>query len=173
MNPVKKTAELNIQPDNFLISNLNDEIRVDQQCQALLKDFHRYLLERGECPPLEAGSRAGGADYFLRDFVIDSLRANIFAVSARQVRGFAGNWYIHRTLEPNMKELGAILKGVAAFYYYCADNGWVNIAMSKEIATVCADLDYFHQRIDSFHALKGDDYPGWCEACPDKNESRL
>jgi hypothetical protein len=166
MNTATTPAEQNIHPDNFCISDLNDEIRVDQQCQALLKSFHRHLLEHAGYPPLEAGSMAGGGDYFLRDYVIDTLRANIFHITARQVRGFAGNWYIHRTLEPNMKELGTILKGVAAFYRYCADNGWLHSAVSYDITAVCADLDYFHRRIDSFHALKGDDYPGWCEECP-------
>lgn len=166
MNTATPPAEQSIHPDNFFISDLNDEMRVDQQCQTLLKNFHRHLLESRDCPPLEAGSMASGGDYFLRDYVIDTLRANIFHLTAPQVRGFAGNWYIHRTLEPNMKELEAILKGVAAFYRYCAVNAWVNTLISDEIAAVCADLDYFRGRIDSFHALKGDDYPGWCEECP-------
>jgi len=169
MNTATSPTRQNIHPDNFFISDLNDEIRVDKLCQRLLKNFHQSLLERGDCPPLEVGAMAGGADYFLRDYVIDTLRSNIFHISARQVRGFAGNWYIHRTLEPNMKELGVILKGVAAFYHYCAGTGWVNSSVSHEIAATCADLDYFHRRIDSFHALKGDDYSGWCEECPDKN----
>jgi hypothetical protein len=166
MNLLKNPAGLNVQPDNFSISDLSDEIRVDQLCQTLLKHFHQHLLDTGNFTPLEAGSMAGGADYFLRDYVIDSLRANIFHITARQVRGFAGNWYVHRTLEPNMKELETILKGVQGFYCYCADNDWVETIASDEIAATCSDVDYFRERIDSFHALKGDDYPGWCEQCP-------
>lgn len=165
MNTTTST-EQNIQPTNFSISDFNDEIRVDQLCQSLLKNFHRHLLDSGDYTPLKAGSIAGGADYFLRDYVIDTLRANLFHITARQVRGFAGNWYIHRTLEPNMKELEAILSGVATFYRYCGVNGWVVAAVVDDIAAVCADLDYFRRRIDCFHALKGDDYPGWCEECP-------
>lgn len=168
MKPATTPVEQSIQSDNFLINDLNDEIRVDQLCQSLLKDFHRYLLDSGNCTPIEAGSMAGGGDYFLRDYVIDTLRANIFHITASQVRGFAGNWYIHRTLEPNMKELEAILKGVGAFYCYCADHGWITTATSHEIAAVCADLDYFQRRIDGFHALKGDDYLEWCDQCPFK-----
>ncbi|MBD1399165.1 hypothetical protein [Pelovirga terrestris] len=166
MNSLNKTAELNVQPDNFYINHLSDEIRVEQLCQKLLKHFHQHLLDSGKFSPLEAGSMASGADYFLRDFVIDSLRANIFHITARQVRGFAGNWYVHRNLEPNMKELETILKGVREFYCYCANNSWAETTVCHQIAEICCDLDYFRERIDSFHALTGDDYPGWCEQCP-------
>jgi hypothetical protein len=166
MNLLKKTSGLTVHPDNFSMNNLSDEIRVDQLCKTLLRHFHQHLIETDHFSPLEAGSMAGGADYFLRDYVIDSLRANIFHITARQVRGFAGNWYVHRTLEPNMKELEMILKGVQKFYGYCADNGWVEAIVSDEIAATCTDVGYYRERIDSFHALKGDDYPGWCEQCP-------
>ncbi len=166
MNPANNNAELNVQPDIFFINDINDEIRVDQLCQKLLKIFHQNLLDSGNFSSLEAGSMAGGADYFLRDYVIDSLRANIFHITARQVRGFAGNWYVHRTLEPNLKELEVILKGVREFYCYCTDNSWIDTIVRDEIAEICCDLDYFRERIDSFHALTGDDYPGWCEQCP-------
>jgi hypothetical protein len=166
MSSLKKTAGVNVKPDNFSINDLSDEIRVDQLCQKLLKNFHQHLLDSGHFSPLEAGSMAGGADYFLRDYVIDSLRANIFHITARQVRGFGGNWYVHRTLEPSTKELEVILKGVQGFYCYCADNRWVDITVSHEIAVICSDVDYFRERIDSFNALTGDDYPGWCEQCP-------
>ena len=166
MNPAKKFAAGNLKPDDFSITDLSDEIRVDQLSQTLLKRFHQHLLDIDKLNPLEAGSMAGGIDYFLRDYVIDSLRANIFSITASQVRGFAGNWYIHRNLEPNMKELGAILKGVAAFYRYCSLNGWLDSGITEEIVAVCADLDFYRGRIDSFHALQGDDYPNWCEQCP-------
>ena len=166
MNTATPPAKQKIHSDDFIINNLDDELRADQLCQKLLKNFHRHLLECGEYNSLEAGAMAGGGDYFLRDFVIDTLRVSIFSLSARQVRGFAGNWYIHRTLEPNMKELEVILKGVAAFYRYCGDNEWVEKSIGDEIAAVCADHTYFSERINSFHALRGDDYPGWCEECP-------
>ena len=166
MGQTPLAAQEPIDQDNFSIADLDDEIRVDQLCQKLLKKFHRYLLDRSDITPLEAGSLAGGADYFLRDYVLDSLRRNIFTIGARQVRGFAGSWYIHRTLEPNIKELEAILNGVAAFYRYGALNDWLDSSVAEQIATVCADLDFFRGRIDSFHALQGDDYPNWCEQCP-------
>lgn len=166
MNSLSKNTEVNVQPDHFCINDLNDEIRVDQLCQKLLKNFHQHLLDSGYFSPLEAGSMAAGADYFLRDYVIDSMRSNIFHITARQVRGFAGNWYVHRNLEPNMKELEVMLKGVQEFYCYCADNRWVDTTVSNEIAAICCAVDYFRERIESFHALTGDDYPGWCEQCP-------
>ncbi|MFO7764819.1 MAG: hypothetical protein R6V33_00150 [Pelovirga sp.] len=151
---------------DFTIADLQDEIRVDRFCQQLVSYFHRHLLDTGEAARLEAGSLARGADYFLRDFVIDSLRCNIFEISASQLRGFAGNWYIQHTLEPNMKELKTILRGVTLFYRFCAAKGWMNRSVSNEIESICTESDYFRYRIASYHDLSGDDYPAWCRACP-------
>lgn len=166
MNSATTSQEPKINPDDFTITNLEDEIRVDGLCQGLLKHFHQYLLQTCNTNPQEAGAQAGGADFFLRDFVVDGLRRNIFQISATQVGGFAGNWYIHRTLEPNMKELESVLRGVASFYRFCAANNWVDPTIAAEIERTCADLDYYQQRINSFHDLAGDDYPAWCEECP-------
>lgn len=159
-------AKSQIKAEEFNIGDLADEVRVDGLCRTLLQQFHDHLLNSGEVTRHQAGSMAHGADFFLRDFVIDCLRSNIFSVTEAQVRGFAGNWYIHRTLEPNAAELTAILGGVAAFYRYCADLKWVSGCDCDGISSACSDLDYYQQRIDSFHALAGDDYLAWCQKCP-------
>lgn len=155
-----------INKDQWSIFTLDDEIRVDRLCQSLLKDFHLHLLEEQQLDPLAAGSLTRGADYFLRNFVIDRLRTNIFLISAEQVRGFAGNWYIHQALEPNAKEMDATLQGIAAFYSYCNRQGWIEDYEVKEIEQACEHLDFYRERIDSFHALTGDDYDLWCRVCP-------
>ena len=166
---IEKTAITapEINPKDFDISDLTDEIRVDSMCQKLLKHFHRHVLCSGNnLSEREAGALAHGADYFVRDFVIDGLRINIFTLTAKHVRGFAGNWYIHRTLEPNTIELESILRGTAEFYRFCADCGWVSAPVSEEICAACSDLDYYRLRINSFHDLTGDDYVDWCQECP-------
>ncbi len=155
-----------INKDQWSILTLDDEIRVDQLCQQLLKEFHQYLLGSLGHDQLTAGALARGADYFLRDFVIDRLRTNVFLISAEQVRGFAGNWYIHQALEPNAKELGDTLQGVAAFYRYCFAQGWIEEYQFREIERACEHLDFYRERIEGFHALTGDDYDLWCRVCP-------
>jgi hypothetical protein len=160
------SASVQLRPADFNIASLADEIRVDRLCQELLQDFHRYLLEELAVKPLKAGTLRRGSDYFLRDFVVDSLRANIFTVAAAQVRGFAGNWYIHRALEPNASELADILEGIAAFYRFSAAHGWVDQARMTAIADCCAEVEFYRERIESFHQLAGDDYPAWCRRCP-------
>lgn len=166
MPNARNSASQQLRPEDFNIASLADELRADRLCQELLQDFHRYLLEENTVQPLEAGTLARGTDYFLRDFVIDTLRTSIFAVAAEQVRGFAGNWYIHRSLEPNLAELLAILEGVAAFYRFSAVHGWIDQARMTAIAGSCADVEFYRERIESFHQLAGDDYPVWCRQCP-------
>ncbi|MCK4503132.1 MAG: hypothetical protein KAU22_08850 [Desulfuromonadales bacterium] len=153
-------------PDNYLAETLEDEIKVDENCKILLKNFHQYLLGTKSIAPLEAGSMASGADYYLRDYMIDNRRANIFTISVALIRGFAGNWYIINNLNPNMAELESILTGVANFYGYCHANRLISPTTATQIDQACADLIYYRQRIESFHSLIGDGYSEWNKSCP-------
>jgi hypothetical protein len=152
--------------NNYSIETLEDIIRVDQLCKKLLKQYHQYLLKEKVTEPFEARIKASGADFFLRDFIIDNQQKNIFHVSAELVRRFAGNWYIVSTLEPNIKELKSILKGIDNFYAFCAAKKLVNPSTAAKINLSCAHVDYYQQRINSFHDLIGDGYATWNNECP-------
>ncbi|MFK5925685.1 MAG: hypothetical protein QM483_03550 [Desulfuromusa sp.] len=151
---------------SYVIDSLEDEIRADNTCKVLLQQFHSYLLKNKLIFPLEAGSMASGADYYLRDFMIDNRRTNIFAISPELVRSFAGNWYIINTLEPNMGELESILIGISHFYRFCAAKKIVNSAIADEIHHACTLTDYYQQRIESFNAISGDGFIAWNSNCP-------
>jgi len=154
--------------DDFSIKNLDDEIQADRLCVEFLTAFHKHLLDDQGLDPLLAGSRARGADYFLRDFVIADRRENIFRIAADRVRQFGGNWYIISNMEPNLKELGDILAGVAAFYVYCASLELVTQELSDEITAHCLALPWYQERIDAFHDIKDDGFIRWNEECPVK-----
>lgn len=151
---------------SFQIDGLSSEIHADKLCTALLKEFHRYLLHERKLDPLDAGSQAVGADYFLREFMIGHRRENIYNGSAEQARKFAGHWYIITTLEPNIKELAAILKGTASFYQYCAEYKLVGADTAAQIEQACGQLDYFRQRIEDFYSITGAAFSPWKNACP-------
>ena len=151
---------------SYLIASLDDEIRVDHLCKVLLKEFHKHLLEDKEISPLEAGSMASGADYYLRDFMIDNRRTNIFKISPELIYSFAGNWYIINTLEANMVELKDILVGVDHFYSYCAEKKILTRSMAEKVRQACSRYEYYHQRIETFNNLSSDGFSGWNNACP-------
>ena len=151
--------------EHFLPGSLSDEIRIDQLIVALLTTFCRDSVAAG-VDPLRAGAWARGADYFLRDFVVDHGRNNLFTLPVGQVRHFAGNWYIIKTVEPNRAELSEILEGVEAFYCYLQENGKVASACYEEVASACQDLDYYEERINAFWAISEGGYQPWDEACP-------
>jgi len=153
-------------PNNYHISDLESEMAVDRLCTALLKKFHHYLLQERRLEPLEAGSQAAGADYFLHEFMIGKLRRNIFHASADDVRKFAGHWYIISNLEPNMAELNSMLAGTASFYRYCAEHQLTPLTTAEEIADTCRQSKYFQQRIEDFHNITGAGYNAWEQACP-------
>lgn len=152
--------------DCYNISSLDDEINADQNCQRLLKIFLQYLLEEQKLDPLEAGSNARAADYFLRDFMIDRCRDNILMITHERVSSFAGNWYIVNTLEPNMKELESLLQGISMFYLFCADQNIIAKDTLEDILSACSKMSYYHQRIESFHALKDNEFQEWNKRCP-------
>ncbi|MEA3545375.1 MAG: hypothetical protein U9R69_09185 [Thermodesulfobacteriota bacterium] len=150
---------------NYTIETLDDEIRVDQLSQRLLKQYHQYLLDINTSP-LESGSMAGGADFFLRHFMIDNRRTNIFEISPELIHAFAGNWYIVNTLEPNMVELESFLVGIAGFYDFCAEKKIIDPVMAEKIGLACTRCDFYRQRIESFNDLCGDGFTSWNSNCP-------
>lgn len=159
------------QPDifnklNYDISDLATEIKVDQLCSMLLKDFHQHLLAELKLAPLDAGALAAGADYFLREFLIGGRQENIFNCTPERIRQFGGHWYIIRNLEPNMAELTTMLSGTAGFYQYCADKKLTEAGNAEAIRQSCSELDYYRQRIEDFHAISGDGFAAWEQACP-------
>jgi len=151
---------------NYSIATLDDEIRTDRYCAALLKKFHQYLLHELQTDPLEAGALAAGADYFLREFIIGSRRENILQLLPLRVRQFGENWYIIRNLEPNLDELSDMMLGTEAFYRYCANLNLIEASTAEQISKECARLDEFSRRIDEFHAISGDGFKNWDQACP-------
>ena len=163
-----KNADISLLHDknNYQIIDLDSEIRADRFCADLLKVFHQQLLKVRQLEPLEAGSQAAGADYFLREFMIGKCRKNIFAVTAQDIRQFAGNWYIVSNLEPNLAELQTMLAGADSFSQYCAGHKLVTPDTAEQISAACSQLDYFQQRIDDFHNISGDGFSTWDKECP-------
>lgn len=159
-------AAADFAPHHFDIQTLDDEIRVDQLCQQFLKVFYCDLVERGGLPAEAASALAYGADYFLREFVIPDRRENLFALRPGRVRQFAGNWYIVRTLEPNLVELGSILRGVEAFYAFCLRQNKITPALCDLVRQECAELPFYEARIHAFWDISGDGFSAWDQACP-------
>lgn len=155
-----------LKADDFDINDLDDEIRVDRQCVALLRAFFQALTEEEGLPPLEAGELCHGADYFLREFIIGDRQDNLFRFPAERVRQFAGHWYIVRSLEPNLGELAAILAGVRLVYQFLAERQLVSVEFASSVAAACEELPFYRQRIDDFWAIEGDGFIAWRAACP-------
>jgi len=154
------------EPQKYVIETFDDELRVDNLCKELLQQYHQHLLNNNDISPIQAGSHASGADYFLRDFMIDNRRTNIIDISPELIHSFAGNWYIINTLEPNMEELGNILHGIDFFYRFCAEKKMVDPSLTEQIHQACSRIEYYQERIESFHEISGDGYMVWNSSCP-------
>jgi hypothetical protein len=160
-----KSADALYSLKDFDIDGLDDEIRVDERCQRLLRLFYLDQVDSGRLPE-EAGAMAHGADYFLRDFIIADRRENIFTLDPGRVRQFAGNWYITRKLEPNMAELESILRGVGAFYEYAQKIGRVSEELAAGIRAEAEKLELYRRRIEEFWAIEDDGFVDWNRQCP-------
>jgi len=163
-NRLSDSGEFSI--ELFEISSLDAEIRADRLCEALLRIFCHHQAEEGGLRPEVAGAQARGADYLLREFIIGDRRENIFKVAPERIRQFAGNWYITKTLEPNLKELQAILQGTAEFYGFLSNFGLYPAEQTAQVRSFCHDLDYYQQRIDDYWAINEDGFSAWNSACP-------
>jgi hypothetical protein len=166
---MEQAEDLRINKKEFDQETLDDVLRVDRLCQGILKHFYLSLQGEGHSP--EAATRlAASADYFVRDFVVDNRVRNLFEERIGLVRQFAGNWYIVNTLEPDIKDLGEHLTGIAAFYRFLHDRKLISSSYLKRMEKECADLPYYESRIESFWAIKGDGYEAWEKVCSLKDD---
>jgi hypothetical protein len=157
-------GKLEIDKDAFTPVAQEDFMRVDSLCSAILLNFYEQLQAEGLSPE-EATELAKGADYFIRDFVVDFKAINLFHEHPGIVRQFAGNWYINNTLEPDIRQLGGYLQGIRAFYRFLHDNRLISTGFLENIEKECADLAYYEGRIESFWEIEGDGYIAWEMGC--------
>lgn len=150
---------------DFDFESLEDELRVDGLCRQLLEKFYFHLQNSGLTPE-QASGLAYSADYFVRDYVIDFLQQNILCPQPGLVRHFAGNWYITRTLEPEMEVLERHLEGVVAWYRFLRQQHLISADELAEVERDAAPLDYFKDRMERFLSLAGDGYEAWDAECP-------
>jgi hypothetical protein len=163
-------TELQINKNDFTPGTMEDDLRLDFLCKRLLMSFYNTLLA-DELSPEEATALANGADYFIRDFVVDFKSLNLFAEQPGIVRQFAGNWYIVNTLEPDIRQLARHLSGIKAFYRFVRDQRLISADYLHAIEKECDDLAFYESRIDSFWEIEGDGYLAWERECSLK-ESR-
>jgi len=156
--------EPRVDKEEFTPGTLEDDLRVDRLCKELLRSFYDRLLVDG-LPPDEATALANGADYFIRDFVVDFKALNLFAEKPGIVRQFAGNWYIVNTLEPDIRQLARHLLGIKAFYRFLRDRQLISEGFLRTIENESDDLSFYESRIYSFWEIKGDGYLAWEREC--------
>lgn len=157
-------GDLVVRRDDFTIVTVDDEIRADGLCRKLLSRFYFALLEGG-MDPREATALAGGADYFVRDFVVGYKHRNLLEERPGLVRQFAGNWYIVNTIEPTVEELSGHLAGVRAFFRFLAERGDISVPFFEAVDRECGDIAYYDARIRSFWDITGDGYGVWEREC--------
>lgn len=153
---------------DFEITNLEDELRVDELCRELLLAFYHERIAAG-LDENDATRLANSADFFVRDYLIGARQLNLLEIDNGDVRRFAGNWYIVNTLEPSSEELAVHLDGICAFYRFLAAHGAVTTTALAAIEQDCAARDFYAQRIDDFWNISGDGYYAWEAECSLKN----
>ena len=156
--------ELRLNKDEFSLVTQEDYLRVDNLCKELLLRFYEQLQEDGLSPE-EATVLANGADYYTRNFLVDCKGYNLFDERPGIVRQFAGNWYIVNTVEPDIRELEGMLKGIRAFYKFLSDQQLVSGVYLKKIEKECEEIAYYEGRIESFWKIEGDGFLAWEREC--------
>lgn len=144
---------------------LEEELQADRECTRILREFHANLVKQ-KMDPLDAGSLAQGADYFLRDFIISTCQGSIFTPHRDCVKQFAGHWYIVNNLEPSTAELEPILLGVGEFYKFLAQRQEIDAQTAAQIKADCTDIEWFKRRLESFWNIEDDGYHHWRAECP-------
>ena len=150
--------------DDFEFESLEQELQADQHCQRLLLDYYNWLQQNGMTPQ-EATQLAYSADYYLRDYLLDHLRANPLKPQDGIVRYFAGNWYIVKNMEPEQKQLSQHLLAIQQLYTYIKQLELITQEELNQLMTETLETDFYTQRIADFLALAGDGYTEWDNDC--------
>jgi hypothetical protein len=153
-----------IQAD-FDFETIEDELLVDGHCQTLLHLFYQQMQQDG-LEPQKASDLAYCADYYVRDYLIDFKRQNLLLPEPGTVRQFAANWYITRTLEPEIAVLKHHLEAIARFYDFLYKMELINKKQLDAVLADTTDIDYYEARICEFLAISGDGFVSWELACP-------
>lgn len=157
--------EIEFEHDDFDFTTLEDELRVDELCQSLLKQFYQHLQLSGRTPG-QASDLAYAVDFYLRDYVLDFARHNVVRPQPGIIRRFAANWYITHTLDPEVALLERHLEGIREFYRFLHSRHFICREELTWLETEAAQSGYYRQRIESFLAIYGDGYTAWEAECP-------
>ncbi len=157
-------SEFSVNKEEFNLFAPDDFLRVDNLCKGLLFRFYEELQGQG-LSPQEATVLASGADYFIRDFVVDCKMFNVFDEMPGIVRQFAGNWFIANSLEPDIAQLSRHLRGIRAFYHFLFNHRLISAGYLWSIENECDDLAFYEKRIVSFLEIEGDGYFAWEKEC--------
>jgi hypothetical protein len=157
--------EIDFEHEDFDFTTLEDELRVDGLCQALLKQFYQHLQLSGRTPQ-QASDLAYAVDFYLRDYVLDFARQNVVSPQPGIIRRFAANWYITHTLDPEAALLERSLEGIREFYRYLNGRHFISREELAWLEQEAAHMDYYRQRIEDFLAIYGDGYVDWEAECP-------
>lgn len=160
--------EIDFEHDDFDFITLEDELRVDELCQALLKQFYQHLQLSGRTPQ-QASDLAYAVDFYLRDYVLDFARQNVVSPQPGVIRRFAANWYITHTLDPEAAMLERSLEGIREFYRYLHGRHFISGEELAWLEQEAAQMDYYRKRIENFLAIYGDGYVAWEAECPLKD----
>jgi len=160
-----KQPEIEFEHDDFECASLDDELRVDECCQELLKRFYLDLIGKGMAPP-QASELAFSADLYLRDYLVDFARLNVSRPQPGIVRRFAATWFVTHTLDPEMRILERHLAGVRELYRYLHGQHLISREELNFLEDEAAQTDYYRHRIESFLDIVGDGYFAWEAECP-------
>lgn len=157
--------EIAFEHDDFDFASVEEEVRVDERCQALLGCFYRHLQQLGH-PPQTASRLAFGADYYLRNYLLDFARQNVVRPLPGIVSYFAASWFITHTLAPEMSVLEQHLEAVQEFYRFLHRQHFISADELSCIEAEVDQADFYRDRIARFLAIVGDGFFAWDAECP-------
>lgn len=161
----QELPDVEFEHDDFDFETMDEELRVNERCQSLLRSFYDYLLAGGEEAQL-ASDLAYCADHYLRDYLVDFARQNVVRPASGVVRRFAATWFITRTLEPEMDVLERHLRAIRELYGFLRQQHFISREELAWLEEEVSLTEYYRHRLESFLALRGDGYEEWEAECP-------
>ncbi|MGC8497427.1 MAG: hypothetical protein ACP5NL_05475 [Thermoplasmata archaeon] len=134
-----------------------------ERSKIIFDQFFEYLKSHG-LKENTVGKRTDMAAYFIMNyvFVYEDLES-ILEVSGDTIRKFLGNWYIRKSMDPNIATIKSFLRAISDFFTFIHKEGFITDEDLDDIKEVCEDISWFEMRLRTYYMVSEEDFLKWID----------
>jgi len=126
--------------------------------------FYKYLKNKG-LKDRSAIRQTNLIAFFIMNyfFIYEDNIDNILYIYDDTIRKFLGNWYIRKSISPQISEIKSFLRAISNFFTFLKKEDFISKEDLQEIKQVCPDTGWFEMRLKTYFETQEDDFYDWIQ----------